>query len=690
MAARQVKALFEFKGEQATDLSFPVGAIIDVVDAPPNEEWWTGRIDARVGEFPANYTQPYTAPPGAAAGAPLASRTVSAPAPTPAAVSTPKPAVAAAPAALREPMVVAAPPASSVRPAAASIAAPASVSMYAVKPAGTIAATAPALGHTASAPTPAPPAAKVATPTAAAAAAAAAQQWAVALYDFVPESDVELGFQAGQRLRVLQKLDEEWGLGLLNGKQGEFPLAYVVMDAPNTASTAASTTATTAASMAAGSAAAGGASRPTAGFDLKVKTAAAAAATNQTRAAATAASSIKAPAPAPAAASAKAIADAFSGLDFGNPDPPLQVSNQPAKRTTAAAATAAATATAATPRSPLATTSTFNTAGSTVSKAASDPSAAARQAADLFNSPLPPRAPQALQFDASPAPASTPSKAPAPTVAPTPAPAPVAAPAPAPVMVVAATIRVAVAQYDFTGESEGELNFKQGDVLQVLPPPVASAAEDPDWLYGSFNGVTGYMPRAYVVVQVIQVPGAPIPAAPAPAPAAATTTTTTTTTTNAGRSRRTAGPAQSTAVAPASSSSQRDFDDEKLADETGQSFSVQRAAAGAINTLQLEGVASPTPNIPSRFLDRFEPIWRLPVAAQLLAVDSVNPKLTDGQLDVEFESLVPSITFIAELLSGIECSMAVCNEAAWDVRNNLQDALCVGRAGVLCVRAVCV
>ena len=60
-----------------------------------------------------------------------------------------------------------------------------------------------------------------------------------------------------------------------------------------------------------------------------------------------------------------------------------------------------------------------------------------------------------------------------------------------------------------------------------------------------------------------------------------------------------------------------------------------------------------------------------------MAVDCVNPKLTDGKLDIEKESLVPSITFVAELLGGIECSMAECNEAVWDLRNHLQDAACV-------------
>ncbi|KAG0290694.1 hypothetical protein BGZ98_003330 [Dissophora globulifera] len=53
-----VTALYDFKGEQATDLSFKKGDIITVVKKTPSRnDWWTGRCNGRLGSFPANYTE---------------------------------------------------------------------------------------------------------------------------------------------------------------------------------------------------------------------------------------------------------------------------------------------------------------------------------------------------------------------------------------------------------------------------------------------------------------------------------------------------------------------------------------------------------------------------------------------------------------------------------------------------------
>ncbi|KAG0230958.1 hypothetical protein BGX31_005693 [Mortierella sp. GBA43] len=53
-----VTALYDFAGEQATDLSFKKGDIITVIKKTDSRnDWWTGRLQGREGSFPANYTQ---------------------------------------------------------------------------------------------------------------------------------------------------------------------------------------------------------------------------------------------------------------------------------------------------------------------------------------------------------------------------------------------------------------------------------------------------------------------------------------------------------------------------------------------------------------------------------------------------------------------------------------------------------
>lgn len=53
-----VTALYDFTGEQATDLSFKKGDVITVVKKTDSRnDWWTGKCNGRDGSFPANYTQ---------------------------------------------------------------------------------------------------------------------------------------------------------------------------------------------------------------------------------------------------------------------------------------------------------------------------------------------------------------------------------------------------------------------------------------------------------------------------------------------------------------------------------------------------------------------------------------------------------------------------------------------------------
>ncbi|KAF9900136.1 hypothetical protein EC991_007836 [Linnemannia zychae] len=53
-----VTALYDYTGEQATDLSFKKGDRITVVrKTESTNDWWTGKLNGREGAFPANYVQ---------------------------------------------------------------------------------------------------------------------------------------------------------------------------------------------------------------------------------------------------------------------------------------------------------------------------------------------------------------------------------------------------------------------------------------------------------------------------------------------------------------------------------------------------------------------------------------------------------------------------------------------------------
>ncbi|KAL0821023.1 hypothetical protein ABMA28_005672 [Loxostege sticticalis] len=53
-----------------------------------------------------------------------------------------------------------------------------------------------------------------------------------ALYDFEPENQGELGFKENDVITLIQKVDDNWFEGSLNGKQGYFPISYVQITVP--------------------------------------------------------------------------------------------------------------------------------------------------------------------------------------------------------------------------------------------------------------------------------------------------------------------------------------------------------------------------------------------------------------------------------------------------------------------------
>lgn len=52
------QALYHFQGEMKCDLVFRKGQVIQIITLTETQnDWWEGRVDGRVGIFPANYVK---------------------------------------------------------------------------------------------------------------------------------------------------------------------------------------------------------------------------------------------------------------------------------------------------------------------------------------------------------------------------------------------------------------------------------------------------------------------------------------------------------------------------------------------------------------------------------------------------------------------------------------------------------
>ena len=55
-AAERAEALYDYEAQAAGDLSFTTGDVIEIVEKGATEnEWWTGKIMGRQGQFPGKY-----------------------------------------------------------------------------------------------------------------------------------------------------------------------------------------------------------------------------------------------------------------------------------------------------------------------------------------------------------------------------------------------------------------------------------------------------------------------------------------------------------------------------------------------------------------------------------------------------------------------------------------------------------
>ena len=56
LAVETVTALYDYEAQAEGDLSFSTGDVIEIIQRTSNEnEWWTGKVNGRQGQFPGMY-----------------------------------------------------------------------------------------------------------------------------------------------------------------------------------------------------------------------------------------------------------------------------------------------------------------------------------------------------------------------------------------------------------------------------------------------------------------------------------------------------------------------------------------------------------------------------------------------------------------------------------------------------------
>ena len=54
----KVVAMFPFEAQEPSDLSFKTGDVIEVVQRTHDKnDWWKGKLNGKIGDFPANYVK---------------------------------------------------------------------------------------------------------------------------------------------------------------------------------------------------------------------------------------------------------------------------------------------------------------------------------------------------------------------------------------------------------------------------------------------------------------------------------------------------------------------------------------------------------------------------------------------------------------------------------------------------------
>jgi hypothetical protein len=167
-----VIALYDFKAQDAGDLSFRAGDRIQVISrTEPSTDWWTGRLNDRTGIFPSNYVTEE-------ASSSTSAMTIHAPTPPPAYTE------------------IAPPNHLTIASSSSSTTNTSTLSKTNVSP------------QTQDNPS---------------------TFYVVALFDFQAQQPGDLSFRAGDRIQVISHTENQndWWLGRVHGKEGIFPANYV-------------------------------------------------------------------------------------------------------------------------------------------------------------------------------------------------------------------------------------------------------------------------------------------------------------------------------------------------------------------------------------------------------------------------------------------------------------------------------